>query len=120
MGGDIVPAFVDRLKTNYSPNGCDLIQLDIVSDKLPKADVWLCRDVFLHLSEAEALAAIENLVMSGRTIYTTTNYDFVKTNKDDEHGVFRFINLRETPYRFGPPLKKIVEYKIPEPPIILG
>lgn len=120
IGGEIVPVLVDNLNALHQRPGREFVQLDIVSDPLPDADVWLCRDVLFHLSAAEIRTALENFVRSNIRYLLTTTYDFVTENADIRSGGFRFINLRLAPFNFGPPRQTIDDFLAPEPPRRLG
>ena len=120
IGGEIVPALVEELRDRYGRIGRDFIQLDIVADPLPPADVWLCRDVLFHLSEADIKATLENFARSNVQYLLTTTYDFVTQNADIQSGGFRFINLQIAPFNFGPPQHSIDDFLAPEPPRRLG
>ena len=49
IGGDIVPALIARLEAANHDRKYRFQVLDIVNDPLPSADLWLCRDCFIHL-----------------------------------------------------------------------
>lgn len=120
IGGEIVPAIVDNLSATHARDGRHFVQIDIVTDPLPDADVWLCRDVLFHLSEADIRAALENFARSKVRYLLTTTYDFVTANRDIRSGGFRFINLRLAPFNFGPPQQAVDDFLAPEPPRRLG
>lgn len=120
IGGEIVPELVDDLRARYSRPGRRFIQLDIVTDPLPDADVWLCRDVLFHLSEADIRATLENFVRSNISYMLTTTYDFVTANVDIRSGGFRFINLQLPPFNLGRPHRTIDDFLAPLPPRRLG
>ena len=50
IGGDIVDKIISINNKKYSDKYTRFISLDITRDKLPKADIWLCRDCLLHFS----------------------------------------------------------------------
>ncbi len=53
LGGDIVDDLVKVNQSRYANDQTKFLHLDIVRDRLPKADLWLCRDCLFHLSERE-------------------------------------------------------------------
>jgi hypothetical protein len=70
IGGDIVVPLVHDLQKNYGSDRRSFHPIDIVEGPLPKADLWLCRDVLFHS----------------------------RKNDDVKAGGFRFINLRLPPF----------------------
>ena len=120
IGGEIVPALVDNLRAAYGSNRRKFVQIDIVSDPLPDADVWLCRDVLFHLSEADIKATLHNFTRSKVRYLLTTTHDFVTENTDVTSGGFRFINLEIAPFNLGAPRQAIDDFLAPEPPRRLG
>src|SRR5262245_53370209 len=53
LGGDIVPSLVHNLREKYSTPQRRFIEFDVVNDKFPDVDLWLCRDCFIHLSNTD-------------------------------------------------------------------
>lgn len=120
VGGEIVPTLVEGLTARHGGERRTFVQLDIVSDPLPDADLWLCRDVLFHLSEADIRAALTNFVRSDIGHLLTTTYEFVTENRDIRSGGFRFINLQRPPFNFPRPRLTIDDFLAPEPPRKLG
>ena len=58
IGADIVPALIEKNKTNYS--GVDFQQLDILNSKLPMVDVIFCRDCLVHFSFDDIIENLSN------------------------------------------------------------
>ena len=120
LGRDIVPDLIAETKAQYSAPQRDFGVLDIVTDDIPPADLWLCREVLFHLSNAEILAVLRNFARSEIPWILTTTFDFVRENRDIRAGGFRFINLSAEPFCLPPPNQKIADYIVPEPPRFLG
>lgn len=109
-GGDIVEAMVER---NYMMYGNDITHfkvIDITHDKLPKADLMICRDCWPHFSDANIRKSIDNFLRSDIPYLLTTNCG-ISENNDIETGGFRFLNLNMPPFSFGLPLKVISEWQ---------
>ena len=51
IGGDIVGRLIEDLQQAHGNPTRSFRKLDIVEGPLPKADLWLCRDVLFHLPE---------------------------------------------------------------------
>jgi hypothetical protein len=95
-------------------------RLDIVEGPLPKADLWLCRDVLFHLPNKDVITVLANFANSEIPYLLTTTYTFPKRNEDVRPGGFRFINLQLPPFLLPPPLSRIEDFVAPEPPRYLG
>lgn len=119
-GGDIVKSLIANLQKRYGDSDRRFVTLDIVNDDLPANDIWLCRDVLFHLSNAQILKVLANFVGSDVKFLLTTTYDFADSNVDITSGGFRFINLRKAPFELPRPRLAIDDYLAPEPPRKLG
>lgn len=116
IGGEIVAALVADLDARHGRPGVRFIALDIVADPLPAADVWLCRDVLFHLSNADILATLRNFAESDISYILTTTYPFGVGNRDIRSGGFRYINLTEPPFSLPRPRRSIDDFLAPEAP----
>jgi len=72
IGVDIVAPIGDANRRRYGNDARSFLHLDIVSDALPKADLVLCRDCLVHLSNRKAFQALRNLQASGSDYLATT------------------------------------------------
>lgn len=61
VGVDIVPELVEHHRAAFARPGIAFECLDITKDALPAADLCLVRQVFQHLSNAQILAALDNI-----------------------------------------------------------
>ncbi len=61
IGVDIVPELVEHHRAAFARPGIAFECLDITKDALPTADLCLIRQVFQHLSNAQILAALDNI-----------------------------------------------------------
>lgn len=116
IGGDIVRELVERLQEKFSSPQRRFVRLDIISSKLPKVDIFICRDCFIHLSNAQVLEALRNFVRSEIKYILTTTYKFGRINTDIATGQFRVINLQAAPFSLPQPIETIVDYIHPFPP----
>jgi len=84
--------------------------MDIVVDILPRADVILCRDCFIHLSNKDIVKAIKNFKNSQSSYLLTTTFTGLAQNDNLVSGRgWRPINLTLPPFSFPPPLLMINE-----------
>jgi hypothetical protein len=103
IGADVVRAIVESNQERYSAPGVSFRQLDVTCDPLPRADLVLCRDCLMHLSNAHVSAAIENVVRSGSTWVALTSFHNSGRNRDTVTGGFRALNLCQPPFNLPPP-----------------
>src|SRR5262249_28756808 len=83
--------------------------LDMTRADLPAADLILCRDGLVHLSFADARAAIRNFRRSGSRYLLTTTFVGRGRNVDTATGGWRALDLQAPPFRFPPPLTLVDE-----------
>lgn len=122
IGGDIVGELVEVNKQKFSNFKVDFIKFDMTTDVFPKADVWLCRAVFYHLSNRDIYFALRQFVASDIKYILTTNCvtDERHINKDISTGDWRSLNLTLPPFNF--PRESLWEIKdsvSPHPPMTL-
>lgn len=109
-GVDIVPGVVELARQRRFPeDGCvrTFAVRDIVNDDLPRADLVLCRDTLIHLSNVDAVQAVQNFRRSGAR-YLLANIDLrLRRNRDIVTGNTRPVNPSIAPFDLGAPLKVI-------------
>ncbi|OLE54401.1 MAG: hypothetical protein AUG51_08330 [Acidobacteria bacterium 13_1_20CM_3_53_8] len=109
LGADVVRELIARNRSMYGGKGRDFSLLDITSDELPRADLILCRDCFIHLSFKHIHAAISNFKKSDSTFLLATTHTTVRENTDIASGEGRYVNLQLPPCNFPEPLRLITE-----------
>jgi len=109
IGADIVPEMIKRNRAMYEQPGRTFVTLDISRNRLPRADVILCRECLIHLSFARIARAISNFKKSGAQYLLCTTHITVSENLDCANGGGRFVNLQLPPFDFPVPLQLIVE-----------
>jgi hypothetical protein len=108
IGADIVPELIESDDLLYGSLNRSFIVADITRDGLPKADLILCRECFVHLSYRFIRAALANFQKSGAGYLLTTTYPG-ETNHDILTGQWRPLNLEASPFNFPSPLEVIEE-----------
>ena len=116
IGGDILGELVGRLQRDYAAPNRRFERLDVIASPLPRADLLICRDCFIHLSNADVLAALDNILAADISYLLTTTYRFGRINADIVTGQFRVINLEAPPFSLPAPIETIVDYVYPFPP----
>jgi hypothetical protein len=109
IGVDVVPHLIRRNRRLYEAQHLTFELLDITKDRLPRADVILCRDCLIHLSFIRIHAAISNFKRTSATHLLCTTHITLLENTDCADGGWRSVNLQLPPFNFPPPLKLIVE-----------
>lgn len=109
IGADVVPELIARNRQIEKSAGRTFAVLNITRDPLPKVDVILCRDCFIHFSFRDIYAAIANFKRSNSTFLLTTTHTDVRENTEIETGSWRSINLQSPPFNFPPPARLIIE-----------
>jgi hypothetical protein len=82
---------------------------DISRDPLPRADVILCRDCLVHLSDEAAFASIANFKASGSRFLLSTTFYAQDENRRGSTGGWRALNLQRPPFAFPAPILLIPE-----------
>ena len=111
LGIDIVPELISILRAKYPEHRFDV--LDATKSIIPKADLIICRDLLVHLTNQQAVAVLENFKKSGSKFLLTTSFTETKLNQDlivPKVGVgWRPLNLAIAPFNLGSPLQLINE-----------
>lgn len=109
IGIDIVPELIKVNQHKYQTSARTFMALDIVSDALPTADLIMCRDCFIHLSNKDIAAALRNMNRAGYRYLLTTTFPNTDANTDIASGQVRLINLQLPPFSFPKPIVIINE-----------
>ncbi len=119
IGGDIVKPLIDINNLHYRNPSTTFIHFDIIKDKFPRADLWICRDCLFHLSFDDTFRALERFVESDIPYVLTSTYKNIVEfkNVDIESGSWRLVDLFSAPYCFDKNvLFRIDDWVIPHPP----
>lgn len=108
-GGDIVAPLVEQNKKKHQRAGIRFFHLDVIHDRLPAADLVLCRDCLVHLPLADATKALRNIARSGSKWLLTTTFPSRTENKEIAAGKWRPLNLQIAPFHLPQPEELINE-----------
>ena len=101
IGADIVEDLIISNQNKYPD--IEFQHLDLTKSELPKVDLILARDVFVHMKYNTIVAALENIINSGCTYLLTTSFTGMNVNHDlNADGDWRPLNLLVEPFRFKP------------------
>ena len=101
-GADIVSVLIENNNNLYKTDKIKFEVLDITRNKLPNADLMVCRDCLFHLSNDSIKLFFNNFLNSNiKYLLTTTHYNNNNfKNTDIKDGDFRSIDLFSTPFNF--------------------
>ena len=109
VGVDVVDELIARNDALHAAPSRSFLCRDLTRDSLPRADLVLCRDAFIHFSYADIEAALSNFKRSGSTLLLTTSFAGLARNEDTRTGGWRPLNLEAEPFNFPPPLESIAD-----------
>ena len=110
IGGDIVKPLIAANQEKFGNENTHFVQLDIISQKLPDADLWLCRDCLFHLSYDDIFSVIDNFLNSNIRYLLTSTHPDCDRNIDIPTGHFRLLNLALPPFSFCKPILRIDDW----------
>ncbi len=108
-GADIVNDLIEKNVEQYERAGVCFQKLNLIEDKLPKADLVFSRDCLGHFSFRDIFSAFENLCNSQSEYLLTTTFTGRTKNHDIATGQWRVLNLELDPFMLPGPLKIINE-----------
>lgn len=114
IGADIVPSLINRLNDEYGNESRRFVTMDITEDPLPTVDLIVCRDVLLHLSNAEVAAALRNFRSSGSRWLLVSTYSKTRRNWDIEAGGQHRLNLERPPFSLPRPQRYLIDKDVSE------
>lgn len=109
IGGDIVKEIIESNNKLYKKDNRSFIVLDLIQDTLPKVDMILCRDCFVHFSYKHIFSSLENIKASNSKYLLATTFTEVKRNDDIPTGLWRPLNLQLPPFNFPEPMELMNE-----------
>jgi hypothetical protein len=112
IGADIVPRLVETARIRYGRPQREFRTLDLCKDVLPQADLLLCRDCFIHLSEETIFLALANIIRSDIKYLLISTYPEGR-NRAIRNGDWFPINLCAAPYNFPAPQRAIDDWVAP-------
>jgi SAM-dependent methyltransferase len=108
-GGDIVAPLIAANTKLYGSDRVRFAVINLMETPLPDTDMVFTRDCLVHLSLADASAAVRNIRKSGAIYLMATNFPSTAANADILTGQWRPIDLCKPPFNFPDPLHVIDE-----------
>ena len=107
VGIDVVPALI-KANRRASPHHHFLCR-DMVHQRLPQADLILCRDALVHLSCVDIFSTLVNFRRTGAAYLLATTFLGERSNEDIRTGDWRPLNMQRPPFSFPTPLALVDE-----------
>ena len=107
IGIDAVDALIRENARAYGAPSRTFKVLDLTVKVPPRADLILCRDLFIHLSYRHAWRVLVNFRQSGSEYLLCSQCPSLSVNEDIVTGSFRPVNLRRAPFNFPAPMLEL-------------
>lgn len=104
IGVDVVEDIIEVCKKRYGDKIRDFVCMDLAATVVPKADIIVCRDCLIHLSDDDALDVLRNFKKSGSTYLLISTDPSGLQNSKIKSGAFRHVNLLVPPFMFPEPI----------------
>ncbi len=111
LGGDIVEPMIVENQRKYGNALTSFSVINVIEDKLPDVDLWLCRDALNHLSNRDILKTLRNLLASNIRYFLVSTDPLCSRNEDIPTGSCRRLNLELPPFNFCKPVLEIDEIR---------
>ncbi len=98
LGVDVVPDLIEHNRETYGTDRMRFACEDLTVWVPPAVDLVIVRDLLIHLTNEQALAALANVVASGARLLLVSNYAKVRRNADTFTGGLRLHNLLREPF----------------------
>jgi hypothetical protein len=105
IGADIVNDIIVKNKKKFDDKKITFKRMDLTKEKIPKADLFICRDFLFHLSYEDIYIFLKNLKKSNsKYLLISSHYKNEKIkniNKNIHSGDFRKIDIFQPPFNFN-------------------
>lgn len=111
-GIDIVEDLIKKNNEQYGNSHVNFISLNLAEQKIPKADLILTRDCFIHLSFSNIFKILKNHQQSGATYVLISTYVYDHRKNVDVDGFYihgRALNMQKYPFNLPEPILLINE-----------
>jgi 2-polyprenyl-3-methyl-5-hydroxy-6-metoxy-1,4-benzoquinol methylase len=112
IGYDVVPKLIVCNNAKYATDEISFVHANFLTTDLPSADLFLCKDVFQHLTNADIQRFIPQLKKFKYCLITNEINPLTLTsnNADTRVGGFRRLDLSKPPFNLKG--KGVLNYKV--------
>jgi hypothetical protein len=103
IGIDIVKELIITNTKKFNNSTRKFACKNIITDKLPNADLILIRDCWVHLSSNDVVSCINNLKQNTIRYLFTTSFTNLNSNRE-LNNIWRPLNLELAPFNFPNPI----------------
>ena len=106
LGLDVSKNAIEMCKKKSNKSNIEFKVFNLITDVLPKADLILIKDLFLHLSFADIITVLENVKSSGCKYFATSRYSHGNEINIDKNSDLhsRAIEITIKPFYFNFPI----------------
>ena len=111
-GVDLVEELITKNRKKYTSQNMSFEKLNLIDDDIPKVDLIMTRDCFIHLSFNSILKILKNYKKSKSKYLLLSTYTSPYRNNTDisNKGLhFRALNMQKAPFYFPSPITIINE-----------
>lgn len=110
-GADIVPKMIDGLQARHGGPGRRFVCIDALTEPVPDADLWMCRDLIFHLPNADIVRVLERFARSRVGHLLITSHAATQgVNTDTFMGGFQLVNLQQPPFALPEPRARLTDH----------
>lgn len=109
IGMDIVKEIINSNNSKFAKENIQFEYGDFINSVLPKVDLIISRDCFIHFNFNEIKKSLKNFKSSGSKFLLTNTYPDISKNSNIVTGSWRPLNLGIYPFKLPEPIKFIEE-----------
>jgi len=100
LGLDVVKSVIDEDIRKYSSDKIKFKQFDLLTEPLPPADLLICKDVLMHLTNGDIQNFLTKIKNYKHCLFThnIADVDQSNVNKEINRGWFRELDLTAPPF----------------------
>lgn len=97
LGVDIVKSVIEEDIRKYATDTIRFEHFDILRYELPTADLLICKDVLMHLTNKDIISFLKSTKKFKHCLFTN-NFGLENQNQDIQRGEFRSLDLTAAPF----------------------
>ena len=109
IGADLIDDLIAAHRQRYASPTRTFMALDLVTDRLPDADLIFCRGCLVHFSHRMVKRAVNNIRRSNARYLLASTFPAHPTNRRIVTGDWWPLNLCAPPFNFPRPLRLLFE-----------